>query len=65
LSPLPGSHDESTDLLEPMVKKVLNEGVSAKYLLMHSWFSALSFISTLRHVKKELISSAVPMTSKS
>lgn len=31
---------KSTDLLEPMVKRVFSAGIRAKYLLMDSWFSA-------------------------
>ncbi|MBA2883273.1 GrpB-like predicted nucleotidyltransferase (UPF0157 family) [Desulfosalsimonas propionicica] len=39
---------KSTDLLEPMVKRALNAGIRAKYLLMDSWFSAPSIVSSLR-----------------
>ena len=38
---------KSTELLEPMLKRALNTGIRAKYLLMDSWFSAPSIISTL------------------
>ncbi len=39
---------KSTLLLEPMVKRALNAGIKAKYVLMDSWFSAPSIIETLR-----------------
>ena len=39
---------KSTELMEPMVKRVLGMGVRAKYLLMDSWFSAPSVIAKLR-----------------
>ena len=43
---------KSTELLEPMVKRALNLGIRAKYLVMDSWFSMPSVISTLRqHIK--------------
>lgn len=39
---------KSTKLLEPMVKRAINCGIRAKYLVMDSWFSMPSVISTLR-----------------
>ncbi|ACN15634.1 transposase (IS4 family protein) [Desulforapulum autotrophicum HRM2] len=39
---------KSTELLEPMVKRAINLGIRAKYLVMDSWFSMPSAISTLR-----------------
>ena len=39
---------KSPELMEPMLKRALAMGVRAKYLLMDSWFSAPSIISTLR-----------------
>ena len=39
---------KSTQLMEPMLKRVLAMGIKAKYLLMDSWFSAPSIIATLR-----------------
>jgi len=39
---------KSTLLLEPMVKRAIKMGIHAKYLLMDSWFSMPSVISTLR-----------------
>jgi len=43
---------KSTELLEPMVKRAISIGIRAKYLLMDSWFSMPSNISTLRqHIK--------------
>jgi len=39
---------KSTQLLEPMVKRALDTGIKAKYLLMDSWFSMPSVIATLR-----------------
>jgi len=39
---------KSTELLEPMVKRAINMGIRAKYLVMDSWFSMPSTISTLR-----------------
>ena len=39
---------KSTKLLEPMVKRALDTGIKAKYLLMDSWFSMPSVIATLR-----------------
>jgi len=38
---------KSTGLLEPMLKRALGMGIRAKYLLMDSWFSAPSIITTL------------------
>ena len=40
---------KSTALMEPMLKRALAMGVRAKYLLMDSWFSAPSIISSLRN----------------
>ncbi|MFP4668027.1 MAG: transposase, partial [Desulfobacterales bacterium] len=39
---------KATELMEPMLKRALSMGVRAKYLLMDSWFSAPSVISSLR-----------------
>jgi len=39
---------KSTALMEPMLKRALAMGIRAKYLLMDSWFSAPSIISSLR-----------------
>jgi hypothetical protein len=39
---------KSTLLLEPMVKRAIKMGIRAKYLIMDSWFSMPSVISTLR-----------------
>ena len=39
---------KSTLLLEPMVKRAIKMGIRAKYLVMDSWFSMPSVISTLR-----------------
>lgn len=39
---------KSTELLEPMIKRAINLGVSAKYVVMDSWFSMPSVISNLR-----------------
>ena len=39
---------KSTALLEPMVKRAIDTGIRAKYLVMDSWFSMPSAISTLR-----------------
>jgi len=39
---------KSTKLLEPMVKNAIKIGIRAKYLVMDSWFSMPSVISTLR-----------------
>ena len=39
---------KSTKLLEPMVKSAIKTGIQAKYLVMDSWFSMPSVISTLR-----------------
>jgi hypothetical protein len=39
---------KSTQLLEPMVKRALDTGIKAKYLLMDSWFSMPSVIANLR-----------------
>jgi hypothetical protein len=39
---------KSTLLLEPMVKRAIKMGIRAKYLVMDSWFSMPSVISSLR-----------------
>lgn len=39
---------KSTELLEPMVKRALETGVKARYLLMDSWFSMPIVVATLR-----------------
>lgn len=39
---------KSTEHLEPMIKRALNLGIKAKYVLMDSWFSMPSVISGLR-----------------
>lgn len=39
---------KSTDLLEPMVSRILNMGVKAKYVLMDSWFAMPKTIAGLR-----------------
>ena len=39
---------KSTELLEPMLKRALETGVKAKYLLMDSWFSMPIVVATLR-----------------
>ena len=38
---------KSTDLLEPMVRRVLSQGIRARYILMDSWFGMPSIISRL------------------
>ena len=38
---------KSTDLLEPMVKRILSQGIRAGYILMDSWFGMPSIISRL------------------
>jgi hypothetical protein len=38
---------KATALLEPMVKRILNAGIQAKYLLMDSWFTMPSTVITL------------------
>ena len=38
----------STELLEPMVKRILNTGVRARYLLMDSWFMMPKTIAKLK-----------------
>ena len=38
---------KSTELLEPMLKRTLGMGIRSKYLLMDSWFSAPSIITSL------------------
>lgn len=40
---------KSTELMEPMLKRALAMGVRANYLLMDSWFSAPSIISTFHN----------------
>jgi len=39
---------KSTELLESMIKRAINIGVRAKYLVMDSWFSMPSVIASLR-----------------
>jgi hypothetical protein len=39
---------KSTELLEPMLKRALESGVKAKYLLMDSWFSMPIIVARLR-----------------
>ena len=39
---------KSTLLLEPMVKRAIKMGIRAKYLVMDSWFSMPSVISSFR-----------------
>lgn len=39
---------KSTKLLEPMIKRAIKAGIRARYLVMDSWFSMPSVISTLR-----------------
>lgn len=39
---------KSTEHLEPMIKRALNLGIKARYVLMDSWFSMPSVISDLR-----------------
>jgi hypothetical protein len=39
---------KSTELLEPMVKRILSLGIKAKYVLMDSWFGMPSIIKSLR-----------------
>ena len=39
---------KSTELLEPMVQRAIKMGIRARYLVMDSWFSMPSVISTLR-----------------
>ena len=39
---------KSTSLLEPMLKRAIRIGIQAKFLVMDSWFSMPSVISTLR-----------------
>ncbi len=44
--------EKATVHLESMVKRVLSAGVSAKYLLMDSWFTMPATVATLaRHIK--------------
>ena len=38
---------KATALLEPMVKRILNAGIQAKYLLMDSWFTMPATVITL------------------
>ena len=38
---------KSTDLLEPMVKRVLRRGIKVQYILMDSWFALPKIIQTL------------------
>ena len=38
---------KTTALLEPMVKRILNAGIQAKYLLMDSWFTMPETVVTL------------------
>jgi len=38
---------KSTDLLEPMVKRILSHGIKAGYILMDSWFGMPAIISGL------------------
>ena len=40
---------KSTDLLEPMVKRILSQGIRAGYILMDSWFGMPSIISRLHN----------------
>jgi len=43
---------KSTELMKPMLKRALNMGIRAKYLLMDSWFSAPSIIADLgQHIQ--------------
>ena len=43
---------KATELLEPMVKRILNTGIQAQYLLMDSWFTMPSTVITLaKHIK--------------
>ncbi len=39
---------KSTLILEPMLKRAIKMGIRAKYLVMDSWFSMPSVISTFR-----------------
>lgn len=39
---------KSTELLDPMVKRILNFGIKANYALMDSWFAMPSIIKSLR-----------------
>jgi hypothetical protein len=39
---------KSTELLEPMVARAISMGIRAGYILMDSWFSFPSVISSLR-----------------
>ena len=39
---------KTTELIEPMIKRALDLGVGAKYVVMDSWFSMPSVIATLR-----------------
>ena len=39
---------KSTELLEPMVKRILKLGIKARYVLMDSWFGMPSIIKSLR-----------------
>jgi len=38
---------KSTDLLDPMIKRALSQGVKARYILMDSWFGIPAIISRL------------------
>ena len=43
---------KATELLEPMVKRILNTGIQAQYLLMDSWFTMPCTVITLaKHIK--------------
>jgi hypothetical protein len=43
---------KSTELMKPMLKRALDMGIRAKYLLMDSWFSAPSIIADLgQHIR--------------
>lgn len=42
------AQSKATDLLEPMVSRIMNLGVKAQYLLMDSWFAMPITISRLR-----------------
>ena len=42
------AQSKSTELLEPMVKRILKLGIKAKYALMDSWFGMPKIIKSLR-----------------
>src|SRR5690606_12033120 len=41
---------KSTDLIAPMVKRILDKGIKAQYLLMDSWYGLPSVIKSVKHL---------------